>query len=102
MIARSTLAAFWTEQPDAEQPLKAWHEEASAANWRGPQDVKATYGRASVLKHGRVVFDIKGNDYRLVVYIHYRSRTVFIKFVGTHEDYDDIDAQTVGGTGKAG
>ena len=95
VIAVSTLRAFWVRHPDAEQPLKAWHQEVANAAWAQPADIKAQYRNASVLKNRRVVFNIKGNHYRLVVAIAYRLQIVYVKFVGTHEDYDAVDAETV-------
>lgn len=95
VIAVSTLRAFWERFPDAEQPLKAWYEEASNAHWTQPAEIKAQYRSASVLKNRRVVFNIKGNDYRLIVAIAYRLQVVYVKFVGTHKEYDAIDAETV-------
>jgi len=95
VIAVSTLRAFWKRHPDAEQPLKAWFEEATSASWRQPTDIKARYRSASILKNRRVVFNIKGNDYRLVVAVAYRLQVVYVKFVGTHREYDAIDAETV-------
>jgi mRNA interferase HigB len=95
VIAVATLKAFWERFPDAEQPLKAWYEEASKANWLQPADIKAQYRSASVLKNRRVVFNIKGNDYRLIVAIAYRTQVAYIKFVGTHKAYDAIDAETI-------
>jgi mRNA interferase HigB len=94
VIAVSTLRAFWETHPDAEQPLKAWHEEASNADWTQPADIKAQFRSASVLRNRRVVFNIKGNDYRLVVAIAFRLQVVYVKFVGTHAEYDRIDAQS--------
>ena len=97
VIAVSTLKAFW-EQPahrDAEQPLKAWFEEACTAVWQQPADVKARFGNASILKNRRVVFNIKGNDDRLVVAVRYTSTMMFLRFVGTHAEYDRIDAETI-------
>ena len=91
----STLRAFWELHPDAEQPLKAWYEEASNASWTQPADIKAQYRSASVLKNRRVVFNIKGNDYRLIVAIAYKLQIVYVKFVGTHAAYDSVDAETV-------
>lgn len=91
----STLRAFWERYPDAEQPLKAWYEEATSASWSQPSDIKAQYRSASVLKNRRVVFNIKGNDYRLIVAIAYKLQIVFVKFVGTHKEYDAVDAETV-------
>lgn len=95
VIAVSALRAFWDRHPDAEQPLKAWYEEATKASWTQPADIKAQYGSASVLKNRRAVFNIKGNDYRLIVAIAYRLQVVYVKFVGTHKEYDAVDAETV-------
>ena len=97
VIAVSTLKCFW-EQPkylESEQPLKAWFQEVSHATWQQPADIKAQYGNASILKNRRVVFNIKGNDFRLVVAVSYKLQLIFVKFVGTHKQYDAIDAQTV-------
>jgi mRNA interferase HigB len=97
VIAISTLKIFWEHPPyrDAEQPLRAWFEEASKATWQQPAEIKAQYGNASILQNRRVVFNIKGNDYRLVVALSYKLQLVFVKFVGTHKQYDAIDAHTV-------
>jgi len=95
VIAVSTLRTFWERYPDAEQPLKAWYEEATSASWIQPADVKAQYRSASVLKNRRVVFNIKGNDYRLIVAIAYKLQIVYVKFVGTHKEYDAVDAETI-------
>lgn len=95
VIAVASLRAFWLKHPDAEQPLKAWFEEASKASWTQPSDIKAQYRSASILKNRRVVFNIKGNDYRLVVAVAYRLQIVYVKFIGTHPQYDAIDANTI-------
>jgi mRNA interferase HigB len=95
VVAVSALRDFWQRYPDAEQPLKAWYEEATRAAWTQPADIKAQYRSASILKNRRVVFNIKGNDYRLVVAISYKLQIVFVKFVGTHKAYDAVDADTV-------
>ncbi|MBS0228173.1 MAG: type II toxin-antitoxin system HigB family toxin [Proteobacteria bacterium] len=95
VIAVSTLRSFWERHPDAEQPLKAWHDEARHATWETPLDIKRHYANASFVGRNRVVFNIKGNDYRLVVAVAYRFQAVYIKFVGTHAHYDRIDAVTV-------
>lgn len=97
VIAVSTLKAFW-ENPaykDSEAALRSWIEEVQVATWQQPADVKAQYGNASILKNRRVVFNIKGNDYRLVVAVAYRFQAVYVKFVGTHAQYDEIDAESV-------
>lgn len=96
VIAVSSLRQFWETHPDAEQPLKAWLDEVLAARWRMPSDVKASFGTASILAGRRVVFNIKGNDYRLVVSVAYSFGAVYIKFVGTHREYDQINVHTVG------
>lgn len=94
MIAVSTLRSFWKKHPDAEQPMKAWVEEAVNASWTQPSDIKAQYRSASILKIRRVVFNIKGNDFRLIVAIAYKMQIVYVKFVGTHQEYDAVDAET--------
>lgn len=95
IIAVSTLRQYWEKHPDAEQPLKAWVDEVLAAEWKTPADVKATFGNASILQNRRVVLNIKGNDYRLIVSVAYLFGAVYVKFVGTHKEYDRIQAQTV-------
>lgn len=95
VIAVSTLKAFWLRHPDAEQPLKAWVGEARAATWKSPSELKGQFRSASTLPAGRVIFNIAGNRFRLVVAILYASQIVLIKFVGTHREYDAINPQTV-------
>lgn len=94
-IAISTLRQFWEKHPDAEQPIKAWVDEAAKAQWAQPSDIKVQYRSASILKNRRVVFNIKGNDYRLIVAVAFRLSIVYVKFIGTHAEYDKIDAETV-------
>ena len=93
VIAVSFLRSFWEKNPDAEQHLKSWVDEVKKANWGQPAEIKERYRSASILKNRRVVFNIKGNDYRLVVSVAYQA--VYVKFIGTHEEYDEIDAETV-------
>jgi mRNA interferase HigB len=95
IVAVSTLKRFWTRHPDSEQPLKAWPDEARHAVWATPRQIKNRYASASFIGANRVVFNIKGNDYRLVVAVAYRFQAVYIKFIGTHAQYDRIDAATV-------
>lgn len=95
VISRKTLKVFWERHADAEQPLEAWFHEAKHANWKSFGDIKARYRSADLLPGSRVVFDIKGNTYRLIVRIHFNTGIVFIRFVGTHADYDRIDATTL-------
>lgn len=95
IISVKTLRDFWAENPDAEQPLRAWVDEAAKADWKSPADIKAQYRTASILKNRRVVFNIKGNHYRLIVAIAYQRGWVFVKFIGNHKEYDAIDADTI-------
>lgn len=95
IIARGTLRDFWQANADAEESLKSWFREAEKADWTGPADVKAQYGNASILKGSRIVFNIAGNKYRLIVWFNYPYRVGYIKFIGTHADYDEIDAETI-------
>jgi len=95
VIAIKHLKEFWERYPDAEQSLKAWLDEAKNATWETSHDIKARYANASILKDRRVIFNIKGNDYRLVVAVAYRFGAIYVKFIGTHKEYDEIDAETV-------
>lgn len=95
VFSLSTLREFWEKHPDAEQPLRAWFVEAERADWTGPTDVKARYRSADFIAGDRVVFNIKGNNYRLIVAIKYRFKAVYVRFVGTHVDYDNVDAERV-------
>jgi len=95
VIARKALRDFYEAHADAKLPLEAWFHETEAASWAGPRDIKHRYPSADVLPGNRIVFNIKGNTYRLIVKIHYNTGIVFIRFVGTHADYDKIDAATV-------
>lgn len=98
VIALSTLKAFLARSPsfaDARDPLMAWYRQVRQADWASPADVKEAVGSASILKDGRVVFNIAGNKYRVVAWINYPYRVMYIRFVGTHRQYDGIDAQTV-------
>ena len=95
VIAISTLRAFWSKHSDAQTPLMAWYALASRSQWRSPSDIKEAYRNASFTANNRVVFNIKGNDYRLVVLVRYDKGLLFVKFVGTHAQSDKIDASTV-------
>lgn len=95
VIAKKALREFWERHADAEEPLLAWFREAERADWDSPPQVKERYRSASFVGRDRVVFNIKGNTYRLVVRINYPQRIVFIRFVGTHAEYDRIDASEV-------
>jgi mRNA interferase HigB len=95
IIAIRTLREFWTGHADAEQPLKAWYKEAEESDWSEPADIKGRYPSADILSGNRVVFNIKGNTYRLIVKIHYNRKITYIRFVGTHAEYDKVDATTI-------
>jgi mRNA interferase HigB len=97
IIAVSTLREFWRRpgRSDAEPPLRAWVHIVKAADWSKPTDVKEMFRSADILPNDRIVFNIGGNKYRLVVAAHYRSKRVFIRFIGTHAEYDKIDAATI-------
>lgn len=97
IFSRKTLREFWerSDCADSEQPLKAWYDEANKANWETPNDIKALYKHASILKESRVVFNIHGNKYRVIVKINYSFSTIYIRFVGTHKEYDKINANEV-------
>lgn len=95
IIKPKTLREFWEKHPDAQTPLQAWLEIARLAEWEKPVDVKTDYGSASIIADNRVVFNIKGNDYRLVIKFHYNTKIAYIRFIGTHEEYDQIDVKTI-------
>lgn len=98
IIAKSRLRLFWESSPsyaDAIEPLIEWYHHFDKANYSTPQEIKAVFGTASILKGGRVVFNIGGNKYRLIVAFDYGRQIGFIKFIGTHMQYDDIDAETI-------
>ena len=95
VIAKRTLRQFWEQYPDAQGPLEAWHSETVKARWKNPQQIKEQFGSASILKGGRVVFNVGGNKYRLVLAIDYKRQACYVKFVGTHRQYDAIDAETL-------
>jgi len=95
IIALKALRDFWERHPQAEVPLRAWHAIASRADWRSPADVKTAYRAASFLGGNRVVFNIKGNEFRMVVAVHYNRGLIYIRFVGTHQQYDRINAEDI-------
>ncbi|WP_111637447.1 type II toxin-antitoxin system HigB family toxin [Marinomonas shanghaiensis] len=97
VISKKALREFWErkEYQDSEQPLKAWHDEAKHADWKTPHDVKSQYQNASILKNGKAVFNIHGNKYRLAVEIDYTYSLCFVLFVGTHEQYDKVDMDSL-------
>ena len=95
IISRKALREFWKRHPDSEHALQAWYREVVGADWSAPANLIARYPSASFVGNNRVVFNIKGNSHRLVAEINYRERLVYIRFIGTHAEYDRIDAKTV-------
>lgn len=98
IISLSTLKAFWSKSPnyaDAREPILAWYRQALKADWPSPASVKASFGNASILRDGRVVFNIAGNKYRLIMWINYPYRVVYVRFIGTHAQYDRVNAQKI-------
>lgn len=95
IIAVSTLRQFWETNGDAEEPLKAWFQEARAADWATPHHIKAMYRNASIVGDNRIVFNIAGNKYRLIVRFNYAYRIGYVRFIGSHAEYDQINAEEV-------
>lgn len=95
IVSLKTLRLFWQTHPDAEEPLRAWHLVDRRAQWRTPVDIRADYGNASFVGNNRVVFNIKGNDYHLIVLAEYQQGRLFIRFVGIHDEYDRINAARI-------
>ncbi|NQV56792.1 MAG: type II toxin-antitoxin system HigB family toxin [Rhodospirillales bacterium] len=95
VIKKKTLKEFWEHHPNSEQPLKAWYREAARARWGSWTEIKALHRSASVLKNNRVVFNINGNQYRLIIKFSFKYQIAYVRFIGTHADYDRIDADTV-------
>ena len=95
IFAKSTLREYWEKHPETEQYLKTWYDTAMGSVWKTPNDVKLNYATASILKDSRVVFNIKGNSYQLVVKFNFEKQWAFIRFIGTHTEYDKIDANLI-------
>jgi mRNA interferase HigB len=95
IIAKKTLKDFWEMHADCEQQLKSWYQEATKAIWNNPKDIKDEYPSASIISNNRMVYNIKGNHYRLIVKINYDYKIVWIRFIGTHAEYDNINAKTI-------
>jgi len=95
IFAKATLREFWLIFPDAEQHLKTWYNTAMRSDWKTPAEVKFAYDNASILKNSGIVFNIKGDSYRLVTKINYEKQWIFIRFIGTHKEYDVINANTI-------
>ena len=95
VIAKKILKEFWEKHSDCEQQLKSWYQEASNAEWKSPNEIKLEYPSASILSNNRIVFNIKGNNYRLIIKINYDYQIVWIRFIGTHSEYDRINANEI-------
>jgi len=95
IFSKSTLREFWELHADSEQYLKTWYETVKNADWKTPSDVKMTYANASILKNNRIVFNIMGNSNRLIAKFNFEKQWIFIRFIGTHIEYDKVDANTI-------
>ena len=95
VIAKKILREFWEKHNDCEQQLKAWYQEISKAEWKNSNEIKLDYQTASIVGDNRIVFNIKGNTYRLIVKINFGYQMVWIRFIGTHSEYDKINAKTI-------
>jgi len=95
VISKRTLVKFYEQHPQSKSALEVWHSDARKATWSSPSDIKQLYSSASFLQDNRIVFNIKGNDYRLIVHIDYPRKIVRVKFIGTHSEYDKINAKEI-------
>lgn len=95
VIAKKILREFWEKHNDCEQHLKSWYQETSKSEWTSPNDVKSEYPSASIIGNDRIVFNIKGNTYRLIVKMNFDYHMVWIRFIGTHAEYDKVNAKTI-------
>ena len=95
IISRKALREFWEKHPDARQPLQAWYADVKHSNWKRPSEIKSIYQSASFISNNRVVFNVKGNKYRIIVVVEYRFGAVYFRFIGTHPEYDRINAETI-------
>lgn len=95
ILSKRRIREFWEKYPDSKSYLETWYETANKAEWKNPNELKEFYATITILKNSRVVFNIKGNDYRLIAKINYKKQWMFIRFIGTHSEYDKIDADTI-------
>jgi mRNA interferase HigB len=95
IIAKKILREFWEKYPDCEQQLKSWYRETEKSSWKSINEIKIEYPSASILKENRIIFNIKGNKYRLIVKINFHYQMVWVRFIGTHQQYDNIDANKI-------
>jgi len=95
VISRKTVREFWIKHNDCEQQLKSWYRETEKEEWKNPNELKLDYPSASILENNRIVFNIKGNNYRLIVRMNFEHQISWIRFIGTHAEYDKIDANNI-------
>ena len=95
VIAKNVLREFWEKHSDCEQLLKSWYQEASNAEWKSPNEIRSEYPSVSIISNNRIVFNIKGNNYRLIIKINYAYQIIWIRFIGTHPEYDRINANEI-------
>lgn len=95
IIALKTIKEFWNKHPETEQQLRAWYDEVKKADWRKPNDLLREFPNVRVIKNDRAIFNIKGNKYRLVIAVKYDFKIVYIRFIGTHKEYDKINAEEI-------
>ena len=95
IFSKGTLREFWEVHPDSEQYLITWYDTVLKSDWKNPTDIKETYATASILKNNRIVFNLKGNSYRLIAKFNFEKQWIFIRFIGTHKAYDKIDASLI-------
>ncbi|MBI9038515.1 MAG: type II toxin-antitoxin system HigB family toxin [Bacteroidales bacterium] len=95
IFAKSILWKYWLRHQDSERYLKTWYDTAMNSDWKTPNDIKQTYASASILKESRIVFNIKGNEYRLIAKFNFEKQWIFIRFIGTHDEYNKINAETI-------
>lgn len=95
IFVKGALRKFWNEYPETEQYLKIWYDTVISSEWKSPAEVKQTYANASILKDGRIVFNIKGNSFRLIAKFNFTKQWAFVRFIGTHQEYDKIDANLI-------
>ncbi len=95
VIAKKVLREFWEKHNDCEQQLKAWFQEASKAEWKNSNEIKTEYPSASIIGNDRIVFNIKGSSYRVIIKINFDYQMIWIRFIGTHPEYDKVNAKTI-------
>jgi mRNA interferase HigB len=95
IVSRKKIRDFWIDHKESEEALKTWYKVAMQSNWQNSNEIKAQYKNASVIKHGRVIFNICGNKYRLIVKFNFEMQWAWVRFIGTHSEYDKINALTI-------